>query len=92
MNKKQLSGKVAKDLGFTKAEAEKAIDSMLKHISEAMIKGSKIRLVGFGNFLVRTRAGRIGRNPRTGEKITIGSSKVPAFVPGCNLKSSVRGK
>jgi DNA-binding protein HU-beta len=92
MNKKQLAGKVAKETKLTKAEAEQVVDIALKHISEALIKGEKVRLVGFGNFLVRTRAGRVGRNPRTGEKITIGSSKAPAFVPGVNLKAAIKGK
>jgi DNA-binding protein HU-beta len=92
MNQKQLAGKVAKETDLTKAEAEKVIEISLKHIAEALTKGDKVRLVGFGNFLVRTRAGRVGRNPRTGDKITIGSSKAPAFVPGINLKAAVKGK
>src|SRR5271157_2317704 len=90
MNKKQLAGKVSKETDLTKAEAEKMIDVVLKHISEALIKNEKVRLVGFGNFLVRTRAGRVGRNPQTGEKITIGSTKTPAFVPGINLKAAIK--
>jgi len=92
MNQKQLAGKIAKETDLTKAEAEKVIEIALKHMTEALTKGEKVRLVGFGNFLVRTRAGRVGRNPRTGEKIEIGSSKAPAFVPGINLKASVKGK
>ena len=90
MNKKQLAGKIAKETKLTKAEAENVIDIALKHISESLIKGDKVRLVGFGNFLVRTRAGRVGRNPQTGEKITIGSTKSPAFVPGINLKAAIK--
>jgi DNA-binding protein HU-beta len=92
MNKKQLAGKMAGKVGLTKARVETIIDSMLGIISEALIKGEKVRLVGFGNFLVRTRKGRIGRNPQTGEKITIGQSKAPAFVPGINLKKAIKGK
>lgn len=92
MNKKQLAGKVANKSDLTKAEAERLIDTMLGEISETLIKGEKVRLVGFGNFVVRSRKGRIGRNPQTGEKITIGQSKSPAFVPGSNLKKSVKGK
>jgi len=49
-------------------------------------------LVGFGNFVVRKRKGRIGRNPQTGATITIGESRCPAFVPGINLKKTVKGK
>lgn len=92
MNKKQLAGKVGNKVGITKAQAERIINATLGLISEALVKGEKVRLVGFGNFLVRGRKGRIGRNPQTGEKITIGESKAPAFVPGINLKKSVKGK
>ncbi len=92
MNKKQLAGKVANKMKLTKAKAEQIIDATLDTVSETLIKGEKVRLVGFGNFVVRTRKGRIGRNPQTGAKITIGSSKAPAFVPGINLKHAVKGK
>lgn len=90
MNKKQLAGKVADKSDLTKIQAEKIIDTTLDLISEALVKGEKVRLVGFGNFLVRTRKGRIGRNPQTGEKITIDQSKSPAFVPGINLKKKIK--
>ncbi|MFA5839775.1 MAG: HU family DNA-binding protein [Candidatus Margulisiibacteriota bacterium] len=92
MNKKQLAGKVANKVDVTKAFAEEMIDAILGTITEVLKGGDKIRLVGFGNFVVRTRKGRIGRNPQTGEKITIGSSKSPAFVPGINLKGTIKGK
>ncbi|OGC21272.1 DNA-binding protein [candidate division WOR-1 bacterium RIFOXYB2_FULL_42_35] len=92
MNKKQLASKVANKIDMTIAKSEMIIDSVLESISEALIKGEKVRLVGFGNFVVRKRKGRIGRNPQTGAKITIDSSKAPAFVPGINLKKAVKGK
>jgi len=92
MNKKQLAGKVAAKSDMTKAEAEKMIDLMLENITEVLKKGDKVRLVGFGNFVVRKRKGRIGRNPQTGASITIGESVSPAFVPGINLKKVVKGK
>lgn len=92
MNKKQLAGKVGSKMKITKAKAERIIDAALDSITEALVGGQKVRLVGFGNFVVRKRKGRIGRNPQTGEKITIGESKAPAFVPGINLKKSVKGK
>ncbi|MFH1386432.1 MAG: HU family DNA-binding protein [bacterium] len=90
MNKKQLAGKVANKSDLTKAEAERLIDLVLGTITEALNNNEKVRLVGFGNFVVRKRKGRIGRNPQTGEKITIGESKCPAFVPGINLKKTVK--
>ena len=92
MNKKQLATRLAKKEGLTKIEAERIIDSTLDFIGQALIGGDKVRLVGFGNFVVRKRKGRIGRNPQTGEKITIGESKAPAFVPGINLKKAIKGK
>jgi len=92
MNKKQLAGKVASKSDLTKAEAEKIIDVMLGEMTEALNRSEKVRLVGFGNFVVRKRKGRIGRNPQTGEKITIGESRSPAFVPGINLKKVIKGK
>jgi DNA-binding protein HU-beta len=92
MNKKQLAGKVADKMDLTKAQAERIIDASLDAITQALLEGQKVRLVGFGNFLVRKRKGRVGRNPQTGEKITIGESKAPAFVPGINLKKAIKGK
>ena len=92
MNKKQLAGKVADKMELTKSYAEQFIDATLEQITEALVNNEKVRLVGFGNFLVRTRKGRVGRNPQTGEKITIGASKSPAFVPGINLKKVIKGK
>ena len=92
MNKKQLANKVADKLGLKRITIEKVIDTALDLMSDALVKGDKVRLVGFGNFLVRTRASRVGRNPQTGEKINIPSSKAPAFVPGINLKKSIKSK
>lgn len=92
MNKKQLAGKVAVKMDITKAEAERNIDAVLESISEALKNGDKVRLVGFGNFVIRKRKGRIGRNPQTGAQITIGETKSPGFVPGINLKKLVKGK
>lgn len=92
MNKKQLASKVAGGMDLTIAKTESIIDAVLNEISQALIQGNKVRLVGFGNFVVRKRKGRIGRNPQTGEKITINQSKAPAFVPGSNLKKAIKGK
>ena len=92
MNKKQLIAKVAQKTGNKIVAVERIMDSALNFMMEALSKGEKVRLVGFGNFVVRTRAPRIGRNPQTGEKISIPSSKAPAFVPGINLKKRVKGK
>ena len=90
MNKKQLASRVANKIGLKRTQVEKVIDATLDLITDALAQDQKIRLVGFGNFVVRTRAGRIGRNPQTGDKISIPSSKSPAFVPGINLKAAIK--
>ena len=92
MNKKQLAGKVGEKMDLSKAETERIIDATLDEITAALNSGQKVRLVGFGNFVVRKRKGRVGRNPQTGATITIGESRCPAFVPGINLKKTVKGK
>lgn len=92
MNKKQLAGKVAEKMGLRKNEVEQVIDTTLGLIEGALTRGEKIRLVGFGNFVLRTRASRMGRNPQTGDRISIPPTKTPAFVPGINLKKAVRQK
>jgi DNA-binding protein HU-beta len=95
MNQKQLANKVVSRLAGSKVKkvmAEKIFEESLNVITEALSKGEKVRLVGFGNFLVRTRASRVGRNPQTGAQINIPQSKSPAFVPGINLKKAIKGK
>lgn len=92
MNKKQLAGVVGEKMDLSKAETERIIDAILNTIVEKVNSGEKVRLVGFGNFIVRKRKGRIGRNPQTGETITIGETKGPGFVPGINFKKAVKGK
>jgi DNA-binding protein HU-beta len=92
MNQKQLAGRIAKSLGMKKTVVDRVVESMLSEIAAALSKSEKVRLVGFGNFLVRSRAARVGRNPQTGEKISIPVSKAPAFVPGINLKKTVKSK
>jgi len=95
MNQKQLADRVAarlKDSKVKKVMVEKIVEEVLNVMTDALVKGEKVRLVGFGNFLVRTRASRVGRNPQTGEQINIPQSKSPAFVPGINLKKAIKGK
>ena len=92
MNKKQLSTKVASRVKLKKNQVEEVLDVLLDHIQEALARGDKVRLVGFGNFVVRTRAPRMGRNPQTGDRISIPSTKTPAFVPGIHLKDYVKEK
>ncbi|WP_400163796.1 HU family DNA-binding protein [Brevibacillus sp. TJ4] len=90
MNKTELIAKVAETTELTKKDATKAVDAVLDAIAEALKSGDKVQLIGFGNFEVRERAARKGRNPQTGEEIDIASSKVPAFKPGKQLKDSIK--
>lgn len=89
MNKTELIAKVAEKSGFTKKDTETVVETVLDVIQEVLANGEAVQLVGFGTFEVRERAARIGRNPQTGEKITIPAGKVPAFKPGKRLRSAV---
>ena len=71
MTKVELVGKIASEGGITKAQAEKAVDGFVSAVSDTLATGDKITLVGFGTFSIGERAQREGRNPRTGEKISI---------------------
>ncbi|WP_232696311.1 HU family DNA-binding protein [Brevibacillus daliensis] len=90
MNKTELIAKVADTTELTKKDATKAVEAVLESIADALKDGDKVQLIGFGNFEVRERAARKGRNPQTGEEIDIASSKVPAFKPGKQLKDSIK--
>ncbi|NLC76248.1 MAG: HU family DNA-binding protein [Clostridia bacterium] len=89
MNKTDLVNAVAEKAELTKKEAERAVSAVFASIEEALAQGDRVQLVGFGTFEVRDRAERTGRNPKTGEEITIPASKVPAFKPGKALKEAV---
>ncbi|MCS1352235.1 HU family DNA-binding protein [Mechercharimyces sp. CAU 1602] len=89
MNKSELVEKVATSTDTTKKEATLFVDAVLDAISGALRNGEKVSLIGFGNFEVRERAARQGRNPQTGEAIEIKASRIPAFKPGKQLKEAV---
>jgi nucleoid DNA-binding protein len=89
MNKTQFVDAVAQKSGLTKKEAEAAVNAMTAVVADALKEGDKVQLVGFGTFEAKTRAERTGRNPKTGEAITIAASKHPAFTAGKALKDSV---
>lgn len=90
MTKADLVSKIAGDGGVTKAQAEKAVDGFVSAVSDALASGEKVTLVGFGTFSVGERSEREGRNPRTGDKITIPASKVVKFKPGKSLSEKVK--
>lgn len=90
VGKSELVNNVMDQTGLQKKDAVKAVDAVLDSITAALNSGDKVQLVGFGNFEVRERAARKGRNPQTGEEIEIAATKVPAFKPGKQLKDAVK--
>ncbi len=92
MNKGDLIAAIAKDADITKSEAAAAVDSLVNHIEKSLKKGDKVTLVGFGSFSVSRRAGRTGRNPKTGAPIKIPAKKVAKFTPGKALKDALNKK
>ena len=88
-NKAELIEKVASATDLTKKDATAAVDAVFSTIQDALANGEKVQLIGFGNFEVRERAARKGRNPQTGEEIEIPASKVPAFKASSALKKEV---
>ncbi len=89
MNKTEFIAAVAAQAELSKKDAEKAVNAALAVTTDALAKGDKVQLVGFGTFEVRERSAREGKNPRTGEVIKIEASKVPAFKAGKALKDVV---
>ena len=89
MNKTELIAAVAEKTDLSKKDADAAVSAVLGAITAALKAGDKIQLVGFGTFEVRNRAAKQGRNPRTGETMTVPASKVPAFKAGKALKDAV---
>jgi len=89
MNKAELIDAMAADAGLTKADAKKALDSFIKTTGDALAKGDRVALVGFGSFSVATRAARTGRNPQTGQELKIAAKKVVKFKAGSELSGSV---
>lgn len=89
MNKKELVASVAEKMNESNAQGKVAVNAIMAVIEETLAKGDKISLVGFGNFSVSERAERKGRNPKTGEKLTIKAKKVVKFKAGSRLEEIV---
>ena len=89
MNKTELIAAVAEKAEISKKDAEKAVKAFTDVVSEELVNGGKIQLVGFGTFEVSERPAREGRNPRTGETMTIAATKTPKFKVGKELKDMV---
>lgn len=90
MTKKDLIEVVAKKANLTNKASRDAVQTMLNTIRDAMKRGEKVVLTGFGTFSIRSRQQRVGRNPKTGDKITLAARKAPGFTAGKTLKKAVR--
>ncbi len=90
MNKTELINAVAAKAEISKKDAEKALAAVIGSIEEALVKGDKVQLIGFGTFEVKERAARTGHNPKTGAAIEIAAAKVPSFKAGAALKNAVK--
>ena len=89
MNKTELIAAVAEKANLSKKDAEAAVSAVLDAVTDELVKGGKVQLIGFGSFEVKERAARVGRNPKTKEEIKIPASKYPVFKAGKALKDRV---
>ena len=89
MNKSELIDAIADSAGLTKADAGRALDGVISAVTNALKGGDTVSLIGFGSFIVKERAERQGRNPQTGDPITIKAAKIPSFKAGKALKDAV---
>ena len=89
MNKTELVAAVAEKTGLTKKDAERVVTTTIETITETLVKGEKVQISGFGNFEVKAREARVGRNPRTKETIQIPATRLPVFKASKALKDSV---
>jgi DNA-binding protein HU-beta len=90
MTKSDFVEKVASTSGLSKKDAGTAVDAMLESLENALKSGEEVSFTGFGKFHVAERGAREGRNPRTGESMTIAASRVPRFTAGSGLKKAVK--
>lgn len=91
MNKSELVDFIASKTGLSKKDSAAAVDAFTEAVTDSLKKNDSVTLIGFGTFAVREQAARTGRNPRTGEEISIAAKKVPLFRPGKGLKDNVNG-
>lgn len=90
MNKTDLINNIAEKSGLSKRDVESVLNGFLGEVTDALASGDKVQLIGFGTFETRKRSARTGRNPQTGQEISISESNVPAFKAGNKLKEAVK--
>ncbi len=89
VNKSELIDAIAESAELSKVDAGRALDAVVSAVTRALKSGDSVTLVGFGSFVVKERAARTGRDPRSGKEIQIAASKAPAFKPGKSLKDAL---
>lgn len=89
MNKAELVSAMAEKTGLTNKDAAAAVNAFIDSVREALVKGDKVQLVGFGTFEVSERAARMGRNPSTGEAIQIAAAKTAKWKPSSSWKAEL---
>ena len=89
MNKTELIAAVAESAGLTKKDAERVLNASIDAITASLLKGEKVQISGFGNFEVKAREARVGRNPRTKQTIQIPATRLPVFKASKVLKDTV---
>lgn len=90
MNKTELIAAVAEKTGLSKKDSDAAVAAVVDAITESLVNGEKVQLVGFGSFEVKKRTARTGRNPKTNEPVEIPAAKLPVFKPGKALKDAIQ--
>ena len=90
MNKPELYTAISSKTGISKKDAEKSVSAFVDTVTEALQKGGKVQITGFGSFEARDRPARKARNPRTGEEISVKASKAPVFKAGKALKDGIK--
>ena len=90
MNKMEVVDAIASRAGLSKADADRALNAFIDTVADALARGEKVTVTGFGTFEVRHRAARMGRNPQTGAPLHIPATNTPAFKAGKGLKDAVR--
>ncbi len=92
MTKADIVEKVYDKIGFSKKEASELVEMVFKELKQSLCVGDKVKISGFGNFFVRDKKSRIGRNPQTGDQITISARRVLTFRPSQVLKAMLNGE
>lgn len=91
MHKAELVAQIAEQAGLTKTEAQSALNALTDSVTDALVRGDTVSLIGFGSFTLRQRGARQGKNPQTGEAMAIAASTGVAFKPGKALKDALNG-